>query len=116
MVAFDNRYDRPIKGTTDWKEYSVVLDVPQNAHALAYGIFLTGTGTAWLNDVRLLEVGSEVKIANSPREKKLPDAPQNLDFNVPHCTCVWGKGLHCRGALVRPAKPGASGWVKVPAS
>jgi parvulin-like peptidyl-prolyl isomerase len=41
---------------------------------------------AWLNDVQLTEVGSGVKSTNmedattSP-QKKLPDAPQNLDFS-----------------------------------
>jgi hypothetical protein len=77
VLAFDNMQDRPIKGTTDWKEYSVVLDVPETATALAYGIFVSGAGTAWLNDVQLIEVGSGVKSTAT----KLPDAPQNLDFS-----------------------------------
>jgi hypothetical protein len=77
LLAFDNMSDRPIKGTTDWKEYSVVLDVPETATALAYGIFVSGAGTAWLNDVQLIEVGSGVKSTAT----KLPDAPQNLDFS-----------------------------------
>jgi hypothetical protein len=85
ILAFDNMNDRPIKGTTDWKEYSVVLDVPETATALAYGIFISGAGMAWLNDVQLVEVGSDVKSTNmedvtSP-QNKLPDAPQNLDFS-----------------------------------
>ena len=85
MLAFDNMSERPIKGTTDWREYSVVLDVPENANALAYGIFIAGAGMAWLNDVQLIEVDSDVKSTNmedvtSP-QNKLPDAPQNLDFS-----------------------------------
>jgi beta-lactamase regulating signal transducer with metallopeptidase domain len=88
ILAFDNMSDRPIKGTTDWKEYSVVLDVPETATALAYGIFVSGSGagTAWLNDVQLIEVGSGVKStnmedANTYPLNKVPDAPQNLDFS-----------------------------------
>jgi hypothetical protein len=81
-LAFDNMDNRPIKGTTDWKEYSVVLDVPESAEALAYGIFISGAGTAWLNDVQLMEVGSDVKSTNMEHAKKLPDAPQNLDFSI----------------------------------
>jgi len=77
LLAFDNMSDRPIKGTTDWKEYSVVLDVPETATALAYGIFISGAGMAWLNDVQMIEVGSGVKSTAT----KLPDAPQNLDFS-----------------------------------
>ncbi len=88
ILAFDNMSDRPIKGTTDWKEYSVVLDVPETATALAYGIFVSGSGagTAWLNDVQLIEVGSGVKSTNMEDTNtyplnKVPDAPQNLDFS-----------------------------------
>jgi hypothetical protein len=43
-LAFDNMDDRPIKGSTDWHPYSIVLDVPAEASALAYGVLLSGTG------------------------------------------------------------------------
>ncbi|MBU6296945.1 MAG: hypothetical protein KJS68_01770, partial [Alphaproteobacteria bacterium] len=31
MLSFDNMNDRPVKGTTDWKRYDAVLDVPKGA-------------------------------------------------------------------------------------
>jgi hypothetical protein len=31
IIAFDNMQDRPIKGTTGWQQYEVVLDVPQDS-------------------------------------------------------------------------------------
>ncbi len=34
QVAFDNMQNRPIKGTTNWQKYDVVLDVP-HGHDLA---------------------------------------------------------------------------------
>jgi hypothetical protein len=43
-VAFDNMQDRPIKGTTNWQRYDVVLDVPQDATGISFGILLEGTG------------------------------------------------------------------------
>ncbi len=30
-LGFDNMGKRPITGTTDWKQYSIVLDVPDNS-------------------------------------------------------------------------------------
>src|SRR5258708_6290404 len=36
-LQFDNMNNRAPKGTTDWQQYSVVLDVPAEASALAYG-------------------------------------------------------------------------------
>ena len=35
---------------------------------------------------------------------------------IPFCVSIWGEGPNQHCALVRPAKQGASGWVKVPAS
>jgi hypothetical protein len=44
-LAFDNMQNRPIKGTTAWKRYEVVLDVEQDAEVIAFG-FLTNAGGA----------------------------------------------------------------------
>ena len=41
QVGFDNMQDRPIKGTTTWKNYEVVLDVPQDATGIFFGVLLS---------------------------------------------------------------------------
>src|SRR5215212_2763747 len=46
-LAFDNMERRPIKGTSDWTAYDVVLDVPENSAAIAFGILLAGKGQVW---------------------------------------------------------------------
>jgi hypothetical protein len=43
-LAFDNMQNRPIKGTSDWQKYNVVLDVPDDATGVFFGILLTGGG------------------------------------------------------------------------
>jgi hypothetical protein len=60
MLAFDNMQNRPIKGTTDWKQYESILDVPEEAANIAFGVLLSGAGKAWLNDVKFEIVGSQV--------------------------------------------------------
>src|SRR5262249_47555318 len=40
-LGFDNMMDRPIKGTTAWRSYEVVLDVPAEASGVAFGILLS---------------------------------------------------------------------------
>lgn len=77
-LAFDNMQDRPIKGTTDWQHYDVVLDVPQEATGIFFGVLLTGSGNVWLNDVKFEVVGPEVP-ATSQRPQR-PDRPMNLHF------------------------------------
>jgi len=80
-VAFDNMQNRAIKGTSDWQKYEVVLDVPQNAAGIYFGILLTGTGAVWLNGVKIEVVGPDIPTTGKDlAPKPLPDAPTNLDF------------------------------------
>ena len=77
----DNMEDRPIQGTSDWRTYEVVLDVPEQSQAIAFGCLLVGKGQLWLSDVRLEEVGRDVPAtASEERPRELPQAPVDLDF------------------------------------
>lgn len=81
MLGFDNMQDRPLKGTGDWHEHQVVLDVPQNAEYVNYGILLRGKGRVWIDDLRLEQVDRSVPLtghASAAGEK--PAQPRNLDF------------------------------------
>jgi hypothetical protein len=78
-VAFDNMYDRPIKGTSGWQQYAVVLDVPQNASGIFFGVLLHGTGTVWMNSVKIEAVGPDVPTTALPTMQDR-DHPINLDF------------------------------------
>lgn len=55
-LAFDSLQMRPqkIKGTTDWTEYSVSVQVQPDARQLFIGFLLAGTGKAWVDDMSLL--------------------------------------------------------------
>ena len=76
-VAFDNMHDRPIKGTTAWRQYDVVLDVPQDAADIAFGVLLAGTGKVWLNGVEFEVVGSDVPTTgNGTPSQQLGDKPK----------------------------------------
>jgi len=74
MLGFDNMQSRPIRGTTDWTRYEIVLDVPNEAAALAFGVLLAGDGQVWLDDLAFEIVPSTVKTTGMGR------SPQNLDF------------------------------------
>jgi hypothetical protein len=78
----DNMADRPITGTTDWQKYEVVLDVPQDATGIAFGILLAGSGTVWLNGAKLEVVGTDVPTTGG-KSHKLSDEPANLSFDKP---------------------------------
>jgi hypothetical protein len=76
-LAFDNMGDRPIRGTTEWRSYSVTLDIADAAQAIAFGLLLQGAGTASVDDFSFEIVGSDVPTTGSPQ---LAAAPRNLDF------------------------------------
>jgi len=50
-VSFDNMQQRPIKGTSEWKQYEIVLDVPKDATGISFGALLTGTGQIWFDSL-----------------------------------------------------------------
>jgi hypothetical protein len=85
-LQFDNMDNRPIKGTTDWQHYSVVLDVPPEAAALAYGFFVNGTGKMWVSGAKIETVGPEVPSTNMIKNqaRSLPKTPVNLSFDPDH--------------------------------
>lgn len=78
-VAFDNMQDRAIKGTTGWQKYDVVLDVPQDATGIFFGVLLDGPGAVWLNSAKFEVVGADVPTTGG-KGTKLPDGPTNLNF------------------------------------
>jgi RNA polymerase sigma factor (sigma-70 family) len=84
-LTLDNMNNRPVKGTTDWQEASIVLDVPADATALAYGFFVQGGGKMWVNGQQIEEVGADVPVTAEPRgktpPKALPKTPSNLGFD-----------------------------------
>jgi len=92
-LAFDNMQKRPIRGTTDWREYDVVLDVPADATGVYFGVQIDGGGAVRLSDARLEIVGADVSVTGEtfpgggiyagPIQSKvrpLPDQSVNLDL------------------------------------
>lgn len=84
MLGFDNMDGRAPKGTTDWQDYSIVLDVPAGATKLNYGFFVQGKGQMWVNGVTITPVGAEVPTTNMlNKQPPLPKTPVNLGFAPP---------------------------------
>lgn len=81
-LSFDNMHDRPITGTTDWKKYEIILDVPNNASLIAFGALLSGTGQIWFDKLSFEIVDDNYKTTGSVNGKKIMtiEEPSNLDF------------------------------------
>ena len=81
-VEFDNMQNRPLKGTAGWKKFEVVLDVPQDATGIFFGVLLDSMGEVWLSDLKFEVVGTDVPTTDI-RPKPLRSGPVNLDFQQP---------------------------------
>jgi hypothetical protein len=81
-LSFDNMESRAIKGTTDWKKYDIVLDVPSNASNIAFGALVAGTGQIWFDNLSFEVVSDTVKTTGGAvmDTRKINDAPTNLNF------------------------------------
>jgi hypothetical protein len=70
LLSFDNMNNRPLEGTTDWKRYEIVLDVPKNSASIAFGLLLGGKGQVWIDDLELKAVGQDIALTNMEDEVK----------------------------------------------
>ena len=82
MLAFDNMQTRPIRGTTGWATYEVVLNVPPDATSISFGVLLDSNGGIWLRGAEFGPVGSEVPTTQVTMPQA-PTQPVNLDFKQP---------------------------------
>jgi hypothetical protein len=78
-LAFDNMQDRPVKGTSAWQNYEVVLDVPAGATGIFFGILLDGPGTVWMNSAKFEEVATS--IPTTGKIQAPAPGPTNLGFD-----------------------------------
>jgi hypothetical protein len=72
--------DRALRGTTDWTEAAIVLDVAGQATQLLFGALLSGAGAVDLARLRFEEASADTPITVTIAP--LPDEPQSLDFGA----------------------------------
>jgi hypothetical protein len=98
VLAFDNMQDRPVTGTTDWRQVSIVLDVPANAIGIAFGVLFSGKGQLLVDDLTFDTVSVAVPTTDMLRGvpspsayltdslaasyQRDPDVPVNLGFEL----------------------------------
>ena len=59
-LAFDNMQKRAIKANAEWARYEIVLDVPESAQEIAFGLLLSGKGQVWMDDLNFEVVGNDL--------------------------------------------------------
>ncbi|MGB3418376.1 MAG: glyoxalase superfamily protein [Mesorhizobium sp.] len=82
VLRFDNmmkrKDDGALHGTRGWISRSVVLDVPEDAISIHYGVLLQGYGRVWARSFKISSVGQDVPVT---AQRHYLDRPSNLDFS-----------------------------------
>lgn len=84
IVAFDNMQGRPIQGDTDWNKYEIMLNIPNSATNMSFGVLLSGKGTVWFDDLEIDCVAADTKVTDPYRScgvRFQNPQPTNLDFS-----------------------------------
>ncbi len=65
-LAVDDMSDRAPTGSTDWQQFTIVLDVPKDVAVshIYYGLYLGGSGKVWLDDLQFDIVGEDIPVTD----------------------------------------------------
>ena len=77
-ISFDNMQDRGITGTTDWKQYEIILSLKPSANNIVVGGILVGKGKMWLDN---LEITIDDKALDQVQAKELKGADKDREFD-----------------------------------
>jgi hypothetical protein len=92
VVAFQNTFRRGLSGTSPWTAEILVIDVPETADSIFYGVSLSGSGMLWVDSADFNIVDKIVAVTgppfsraaypgkNLPDPTRIPAAPYNLNF------------------------------------
>ena len=80
-LGFDNMQTRPVKGTQNWQQYSIVLDVPVTAKNIAFGMLQSGAGQSWMDDLAFEVVDNRVPVTSTMGGPAPAAGPKNLRFD-----------------------------------
>lgn len=78
-VAFDNMNDRGIRGTTDWQQLEISLNLKPSANNIVVGGMLVGKGKMWLDK---LEITVDGKPLEQAKAKELSMVDQDKEFDA----------------------------------
>ncbi len=84
QVEFDNMNDRGVTGTTDWKEYEIILPLnPKKTDKIVVGGLLVGKGKMWLDDFKISIDGKDLtdKAVKTYTKQLLPAEKDNAFDN-----------------------------------
>jgi len=74
VLDFGNADGDPLTGTVDWKLREIVIDVPNDAIGVTFGLVLAGIGTTWIDDVVVSSVPKATPRTGTPPARETASA------------------------------------------
>lgn len=74
-VAYKNSGEDGARGDTEWHEFSIHVPVAPNAETVRVGTLITGTGSAWFSDLKLVVDGKSKVLPAVLRNMQIPPRP-----------------------------------------
>ncbi|OIN57479.1 S41 family peptidase [Arsenicibacter rosenii] len=71
VLEFDNMQKQNIKGTADWKLYSIKLKLPKDGEQIYIGGLLSGEGTVWFDNLTLKVDGADMSAIKLNAERQV---------------------------------------------
>lgn len=98
-LASKNSGEDGARGDTEWREFSIRVPVAPNADTVRIGAMMTGTGSAWFSDLKLVVDGDSNVAPAVLREAPVPPRP------APSRTLLADSDLALPAAAVPAVRP-----------
>lgn len=69
-----------LKGTTDWTEYTMTVDLPEDADHFRFGFLIVGAGQVWGDDLKLLVDGTSIEKIKQGNKIIFPASQDDKEF------------------------------------
>jgi hypothetical protein len=105
--VFADSHDVHLEGDSDWTPLSIVIDVPQDAQAIYFGLSQDGPGTSWFGPVSVETVDDSVPVSYRPGSRKFASAPLACRKTPP-------TGSHIQQTLCYNLQTGRTAYLSLP--
>lgn len=105
-LALDNMANRRLSGNKDWREVTLVLDIPTEAETVSYGVLLEGKGKVWFEVPVFHVVDETVAVTSRKRRAISPLAVQrkSTGLGASRTSARRGEGPPSGSASAKPQK------------
>lgn len=80
-MQYDDMSDRPVRGTTDWQQYKIVTDLPDEPCIIYFGPDLYGPGELWADDFQI-DLASADESATDDRNWRISNETDPTLYSV----------------------------------